>query len=100
MADWATSLQPLKRSVNVLLKLMRDTGAPQKVMATGGQFQLNLPQGRAYLLVRLGLDEALGLSPELSGNRLMVSIRLMRQVEDKRSLPTSEDTTMELALCA
>lgn len=100
LADWATSLQPLKRSVNVLLKLMRDTGAPQKIMATGGQFQLNLPQGRAYLLVRLGLDEALGLSPELSGNRLMVSIRLMRQGEDKRSLPTSEDTTMELALCA
>ena len=100
LADWCESLQPLQRPVDVLMKLMRDTGKPRKVMATGGQFQLNLVQGRSYLLVRLGLDEALGLSPELSGNRLMISIRLMRQGENKRSTPSADDTPMELAICA
>lgn len=100
LEEWSASLKPLQDSVEVLLKLMRDTGKPRKVMASGGQFQLNLVQGRTYLLVRLGLDESLGLSPELSGNRLMISIRLMRQGENKRSLPSAEDTPMELAICA
>jgi cell division protein ZapD len=100
LMQWAASLEPLKRAVALLMKLMRDAGAPQKVMVNSGQFQLNLPQGRTYLLVRLGLDENLGLSPEMSGNRMMVSIRLMRQGEDKRAHLTSDDTTMELTLCA
>lgn len=100
LTKWAASLEPLKGAVELLLKLMRDAGAPQKVMVNNGQFQLNLPQGRTYLLVRVGLDENLGLSPEMSGNRMMVSIRLMRQGEDKRAHVTSDDTTMELTLCA
>ena len=48
-------------------------------MATGGQFQQTLPQGRTFQLLRLRIDPALGLVPEISGNRLMVSVRLMRQ---------------------
>ncbi len=100
LRDWRDTLMPLQRPVEVLMKLMRDTGKPRKVMASGGQFQLNLVQGRSYLLVRLGLDESLGVTPELSGNRLMISIRLMRQGENKRSTPSADDTPMELAICA
>ncbi len=97
---WAGSLAPLAESIHLLLKLLRDSGAPQKVIAVGGQFQQNLPQGRTFQLLRLALDPALNVIPEISGNRLMVSIRLMRHESDDRLHSSGEDATLELTLCS
>jgi cell division protein ZapD len=84
----------------LLLKLLRDSGSPQKVIAVGGQFQQNLPQGRTFQLLRLSLKNELGLIPEISGNRLMVSIRLMRHEQDDRLHICSDDGAFELTLCS
>ncbi len=97
---WASTLGPLAESIHLLLKLLRDSGAPQKVMATGGQLQQNLPQGRTFQLLRLRIDDALGLVPEISGNRLMVSVRLMRHEADDRLHASAQDTAFELTLCS
>jgi cell division protein ZapD len=100
IAEWSSTLAPLAESIQHLLKMMRDSGVPQKVMAMGGQFQQNLPQGRTYNLMRLRIDGALDLIPEISGNRLMVSVRLMRLGEDAKLHAVSEDAAFEVALCA
>jgi cell division protein ZapD len=97
---WSTSLTPLSESIRVLLQLLRDSGVPQKVMANAGQYQQNLPQGRTFQLLRLTLDPLLGLIPEISGNRLMVSIRLMRLESDDRLHASNEDAAFELTLCS
>ncbi len=97
---WSATLAPLAESIYVLLKLLRDSDVPYKVMATSGQFQQNLPQGRSFQLLRLRIDPSLGLIPEISGNRLMVSVRLMRHGADDRLQPSAEDTPFELTLCA
>jgi cell division protein ZapD len=97
---WSKTLTPLADSIQLLLKLLRDSGVPQKVVATQGQFQQNLPQGRTFQLLRLALDPNQELIPEISGNRLMVSIRLMRQGEDQRLHPCHEDASFEVALCS
>jgi cell division protein ZapD len=96
---WAGTLAPLAESIHLLLKMLRDSGAPQKVMATGGQLQQTLPQGRTFQLLRLRIDPSLGLVPEISGNRLIVSVRLMRQ-EGDRLVASSDNTPFELTLCA
>lgn len=100
IGQWASTMAPLAESIQHLLKMLRDSGAPQKVMAMAGQFQQVLPQGRTYNLLRLRVDSALDLIPEISGNRLMVSVRLMRQGEDDKLHQSSEDAAFELALCA
>ena len=97
---WSTTLVPLAESLRMLLKLLRDSGTSQKVMATAGQYQQNLPQGRTFQLLRLRLDVSQNLVPEISGNRLMVSVRLMRQSADDRLQPYTQDAGFELALCA
>jgi cell division protein ZapD len=61
--------------------------------------QQTLPQGRTFQLLRLRIDPALGLVPEISGNRLIVSVRLMRQDND-RLFPSTDNTAFELTLCA
>lgn len=100
LQQWTSTLTPLNDAVLVMLKLLRDSGSPQKVIANGGQFQQTLPQGRTFLLMRIALDETQELIPEISGNRLMVSLRLMRPGDDQRLHLVNEDVAFELALCA
>jgi len=100
LTEWTTTLLPLVNSVLLLLKLLRDSGVTQKVMATAGQFQQNLPQVRSFQLLRLAIDPNLGLIPEISANRLIVSIRMMQQGQDGRLSSWAEDVPLELALCA
>jgi cell division protein ZapD len=97
---WSATLAPLAESIHLLLKMLRDSGSPQKVMAIGGQFQQNLPQGRTFQLLRLAIDPAQLMIPEISGNRLMVSIRLMRMDSEDKMHACQEDGAFELALCS
>jgi len=97
---WASTLAPLADAVTLVLKLLRETGSAQKVIANAGQFQQNLPQGKSFQLLRLLLDSSLAVIPEISGNRLMVSIRFMRQGGDDRMQAASDDCPFELTLCA
>ncbi len=100
LTHWTSTLVPLADAVHLLLKLLRESGVPQKVIANAGQFQQSLPQGRTFLLLRVALEVSHELIPEISGNRLMVSVRLMRQGDDHRPHPVNDDVTFELALCS
>ena len=100
LQHWIAPLVPLAESVRVLLSLLRDSGAAQKVVAPAGHYQQTLPQGRTFHLLRLRIDPALGVSPEISGNRLMVSVRLMRHESDDRLHACTDDVTFELTLCS
>ena len=97
---WASTLAPLAESIHMLLKMLRESGTPQKVVANHGALQQNLPQGRTFQLLRLRLDPSLGLIPEISGNRLMVSVRLMRQEAADRLQASNDNAQFELTLCS
>lgn len=97
---WCETVQPLAGAIGFLLQMLRDSGMPQKVVVTGGQFQQTLPQGRTFQLLRLRLSHGTGLVPEISGNRLMVSVRLMKLGADNRLHPVTEDSSFELTMCS
>lgn len=97
---WATTLAPLAEAIYLLLKLLRDADIPYKVMTTNGQFQQTLPQGRSFQLLRLRIDPSFGLVPEISGNRLLVSVRMLRHEADDRLHSSTDDVPFELTLCS
>lgn len=100
LIQWTQSLMPLAEALQVLLGLLRDSGTPHKVAAVAGQFQQSLGAGRVFQLLRMRIDPSLGLVPEISGHRLMISIRMMRQDEEGRLRPALQDASFELTLCA
>jgi cell division protein ZapD len=100
LMQWIGTLTPLAEALSVLLSLLRDAGLPQRVAAQSGQFQQSLPPGKTYHLLRVRLDAALGVVPEISGHRLMIAIRLMRADDEGRMRQVSEDHPFELTLCA
>ncbi|WP_029462224.1 cell division protein ZapD [Serpentinimonas barnesii] len=98
---WAQSLAPLLDPVQVLLSVLRESAHPQKVMALGGQFQQNLAQGKTYQLLRLWIDPALQLVPEISGNRMFFAVRLLQWGSSgKPQLASTSEAELEFTLCA
>ena len=100
LCGWVETLLPLSNAIKALLGLLRDSGSPQKIVAMGGQFQQNLPQGRTFQLLRLSLDPTLGAIPEISANRLVASIRFVHQSVHDRVHPNTADIAFELTLCS
>jgi cell division protein ZapD len=100
LLQWVATLMPLAEALQVLLGLLRESGTPQRVVAVAGQYSQSLPAGRVYQLMRVRIDKALQLVPEISGHRLMMLVRLMRQEADGRLRPSDADSSFELTLCA
>jgi cell division protein ZapD len=103
LLGWMGTLTPLAQALRVLLGLLRDSGTPQRMVATGGQYQQslqNLPQGKVYQLLRVRIDPELGFVPEITGHRLMVAVRFMKPDAEGRLRNAGVDTTFELSLCA
>ena len=100
LQGWIDTLMPLAEALQVLLKLVRDSGTPQRMMATAGVYQQSLAAGKAYHLMRVRIDDDTDLVPEITGHRLMVSIRFMRADSEGRLRNAATDTPFELALCA
>ena len=100
LARWAASLQPLSDALNLLLRMLRSSGTPQMAMAERAQFQQALPQGRVVQLIRLQVSSPTDLIPEISGNRMLVSIRFMQSVAEGKPQPAECDVLFEMALCS
>lgn len=100
LAGWVEPLHPLVQALQLLLALLRDGGVTQRMHAPAGQYQQRLPEGKSYQLLRLRMDGSSGLVPEITGHRLLVSVRMMRRDPDWRLKPAAEDTDFELTLCA
>jgi len=99
LQGWMATLTPLAEALQVLLGLLRDSGTRQRMVAPGGQYQQSLPPGKVHQLLRVRIAPDCGLVPEISGHRLMVSIRFMRPDADGRLRNCGTDTAFELALC-
>jgi cell division protein ZapD len=100
LAQWASTMIPLGDALRLLLGLLRESGAPHRVLAQAGQYQQSLPPGKSYQLMRVGMDDAAELVPEISGHRLMLSIRLMRADAEGRLRPAQVDWPLDLSLCS
>ena len=98
LAGWRATLAPLQQALALLVGLLRDSGRAQRMIAPGGQYQQSLPQGKLHQLLRVRVDE--GIVPEISGHRLLVSIRFMRPDADGRLRPVGADTAFDLTLCS
>jgi len=100
LRQWADDFGPMAQAVMLLLQLLRESGQPYKIAVQGGQYVQAIPQGRTYQLLRLGIDSALDLIPEITAHRLAVSVNLTRRGADGKTHLAREDASLELTFCA
>ncbi|HEY0487917.1 MAG TPA: cell division protein ZapD [Telluria sp.] len=98
IVTWFAPLAPLFDALSLVLRLLRDSGGPVKMIAMAGSYQQML-QGKVYQMLRLTIDETIGAIPEISANKYMLWVRFTTQGGDLKPKPLEDDVPFELTLC-
>lgn len=98
VSSWFAPLAPLFEAIGMVLRLLRESGRPAKMIAQAGSYQQML-QGKVYQMLRLTIDETLGVIPEISANKYMLWVRLTSQDGDMKPKSYEGDVPFELTLC-
>jgi cell division protein ZapD len=97
ISNWFAPLEPLFNAIDMVLRLLRESGRPAKIIAPAGSYQQML-QGKVYQMLRLNIDEALGAIPEISANKYMLWVRFTSQGGDMKPKAYEGDVPFELTL--
>ncbi len=97
--DWMQDLEPIRDAVSLLLSLARGSNDPKPVSANEGFYQDSLDSQAPVQMVRVELDHALELFPEISGHKHRFSIRFMQASETERPSQTKRDVDFKLTCC-
>ncbi len=98
ISNWFAPLAPLFDAINIVLRLLRESGRSTKTIAQSGSYQQML-QGKVYQMLRLTIDESLGAIPEMSANKYMLWVRFTSQDGDMKPKSYENDVAFELTLC-
>lgn len=96
LMEWLGPLLPLKNAVDMVLRLLRDSGHQSRHIASLGLFQLMLG-GRSAHLLRLALDS--DCTPEVSANKYAVNIRFLIPDRAQKPRPCDRDVEFDLIFC-
>lgn len=100
IAQWIEMLEPLDKTLSLVLDLTRQSSLPTKEMAVGGTFQKALNAQNSCQLLRLNLRLDSGVYPEISANKYRVNIRFLQAVFDQsKPLVSTQDIPFELTCC-
>jgi cell division protein ZapD len=93
---WLAPMLPVKQAVDVVLKLLRESGHVSEHVAVQGQFQLMLG-GRTAQMLRIASDAE--CAPEVSANKYAVNIRFMLPDTVQKPHVCEQDVAFELVFC-
>jgi cell division protein ZapD len=99
VAAWVDPFRPLRESLQMVLRILRDSGRRSREVSSKGSYQQTLG-GRAHQMVQVLIDPAIGAVPEISANKHMLWIRFMTRGVDHRPRPYEGEVQFDLALCS
>jgi len=99
LAGWMAPLEPIRRALAIVLRLLRDGGKEHHLTAQHGNFQ-QMQGGRMAQMLRLMLDDTLPCIPEVSANKYALSIRFVHADYAAKSTLYDEDVDFDLVFCS
>lgn len=100
LSEWIRPIDPYTTAISFILEMTRGLGSPQRTVAVNGKFQLNLPKDKNYQILRVYLNPDTDAFPEVSCNKLYVSLRMVRFDKSTGFAPFAEDVSFDLTLCS
>jgi len=99
LAAWTSPLYPLRDGSAIILRILRESGRPQRMSAPLGTYQLMLG-GKTAQMLRVRLDSSMQCVPEISANKYVLNIRFLAQNgDDPRPKTADWDVGFELTFC-
>lgn len=96
---WSAPLLPLCEGLAMALRLLRESGRSGPITAEQGAYQQMLG-GKTHQLLRVWIDPAQGVFPEISANKYMIWIRFSTQDGELKPQPVARDVPFQLSLCS
>lgn len=98
LKKWADPFLPLSDSLNIVLRLLRESGQHSNIIAPNGSYQQTLG-GKLVQMIQVRVDRERIAIPEISANKYMLWIRFTSQVGDGKPKSLDDDVPFELSLC-
>ena len=99
LGRWAGTLEAVRASINLILKLLRESAGAQPEIAVGGILQKTFETNVAYQLLRVIVPSELPYYVEVSGSKHRFSMRFMEFSAHARARQTDQDVHFQLACC-
>lgn len=99
LAGWAAPFLPIRDSLAIVLRLLRESAQRASLVAQPGAGYQQPLGGKTYQMVQVRLDPEAGAIPEISANKYLLWIRFTAQDGDLRPRPFEGAVAFELALC-
>ena len=99
LTDWMEPMEPIRRALSIVLRLLRDGGKEHRLVAQHGNFQ-QMQGGRIAQMLRIILDDALPCIPEVSANKYALSIRFIVADYAAKSTLFDQDVAFDLVFCS
>ena len=96
---WLAPLLSISDSLDIILKLMRESGKTHHFTTHQGSFQ-QMQGGRVAQLLRLSLDNKLPCIPEVSANKYVLNIRFITNNYAAKSILYEQDVSFNLTFCS
>jgi len=96
--DWAHSLVPLERAIDLLLRLLRGAANAVDRTATEGAYQEMLG-GKSFQLLRVWVPKRFQAYPEMSANKYVIWVRFAHQGTSGKPDMLKQDIPFQLACC-
>ncbi|MBL7004484.1 MAG: cell division protein ZapD [Gammaproteobacteria bacterium] len=97
---WSLPYLSLTESIEIILKIVRDSGHSSKVIAASGFYQENLDSQQANQLLRIMIPKNEHFYPEISAGKQRFSIRfLIKENSDRMASQKKEDVEFKLMRC-
>ncbi|AUT45838.1 cell division protein ZapD [Achromobacter sp. AONIH1] len=95
---WTAPFVPLYDGLTLALRLLRESGRKSDTVAEQGAYQQMLG-GKQFQMLRVWVDPAHGVFPEISANKYMIWIRFSTQDGDFKPQPVARDVPFQMTLC-
>jgi cell division protein ZapD len=96
---WLAPMVPICDALEIILKLLRESGKLHQFTAHQGSFQ-QMQGGRVAQLLRISLDNALPCIPEVSANKYVLNIRFVASSYAAKSALYDQDVAFNLTFCS
>lgn len=100
LRQWLGSLDTLRLSIELILRLLRESALPKQEVALGGFYQKSLDADNpSCQLVRVFVPAESRYYAEISGGKQRFTVRFMEPVANGRAVQATDDVEFELTCC-
>lgn len=99
LEGWLNTLDAVRQSVELILKLIRNSAEAKSTVAEGGVYQHTLDPSIPFQLVRIALPAESPYYVEVSGGKHRFAVRFLESRPQERPRQATEDVTFRLTCC-